>query len=154
MARPPRTRRETVKTVSATDAKHLFGSVLESAIRGERIVITRHERPVARLVREGLRPDAFLSDFRMPGTTGLDTVMEIRHLHPELPCLIVTGDEGLWRSADSLALLDIEVVRKPFAVPHLVAAVTRALTTEHATITGRVIEHPSTTQRAEHVATD
>ena len=50
MARPQRTRRESVRTVSATDAKHLFGSVLESAIRGERVVITRHETPRAVLL--------------------------------------------------------------------------------------------------------
>jgi two-component system NtrC family response regulator len=106
-----------------------------------------------RLVRDGLRPDLFVSDFRMPGTTGLDTVMEIRHLHPDLPCLIVTGDESLWRSADSLALLDIEVVRKPFAVPHLVAAVSRALAAR-ATITGRVVERPSPTKPAERASTD
>jgi CheY-like chemotaxis protein len=106
-----------------------------------------------RLVREGLRPDLFVSDFRMPGTTGLDTVMEIRHLHPALPCLIVTGDESLWRSADSLALLDIEVVRKPFAVPHLVAAVTRALAAQ-ATITGHVVEHPATTKPTERATAD
>jgi len=134
------------------DLLRMICLVLEGS--GHRVVPANDGVEAVRLVREGLRPDAFLSDFRMPGTTGLDTVLEIRHLHPELPCLIVTGDEGLWRSADSLALLDIEVVRKPFAVPNLVAAVTRALTTEHATITGRVIEHPSTTQPAEHVATD
>lgn len=39
-----------MKRVSATDAKHLFGSVLESATRGERIVITRHETPRAVLL--------------------------------------------------------------------------------------------------------
>jgi prevent-host-death family protein len=50
MERPQRARRESVKTVSATDAKHLFGSVLESAIRGERVVITRHETPRAVLI--------------------------------------------------------------------------------------------------------
>src|SRR5580704_11948498 len=102
---------------------------------------------------EALRPVLFVSDFRMPGTTGLDTVMEIRHLHPGLPCLIVTGDESLWRSADSLALLDIEVVRKPFAVPHLVAAVTRALAAQ-ATITGHVVEHPATTKPTERATAD
>ena len=134
------------------DLLRMICLVLEGS--GHEVVPANDGTEAARLVREGLRPDLFLSDFRMPGTTGLDTVMEIRHLHPELPCLIVTGDEGLWRSADSLALLDIEVVRKPFAVPRLIAAVTRALAAEHATITGRVIEHPSTTQRAEHAATD
>jgi hypothetical protein len=44
------------------------------------------------------------------------------------------------------------VVRKPFAVPHLVAAVNRALAA-HATITGRALEHP-TSQRAEPAAAD
>jgi len=133
------------------DLLRMICLVLEGS--GHEVVPARDGTEAVRLVREGLRPDVFLSDFRMPGTTGLDTVMEIRHLHPDLPCLIVTGDEGLWRSADSLALLDIEVVRKPFAVPHLVAAVSRALAAQ-ATITGHVIEHPSTTHRAEPATAD
>jgi two-component system, cell cycle response regulator CpdR len=99
-----------------------------------------------RMVHEGLRPDLLVSDFRMPGTTGLDAVIEIRRLRPGLPCLIVTGDGGRGRATESLALIDVEVVRKPFAVPDLVAAVRRALETP-ASITGRV-EHPrSTTQQ-------
>jgi two-component system, cell cycle sensor histidine kinase and response regulator CckA len=134
------------------DLLRMICLVLEGS--GHRVVPAIDGVEALRLVREGLCPDVLLSDFRMPGTTGLDTIMEIRHLHPGLPCLIVTGDEGLWRSADSLALLDIEVVRKPFPVPKLLAAVARALTTQHATIAGRVIEHPSTTHRAEHAATD
>lgn len=134
------------------DLLRMICLVLEGS--GHRVVPANDGVEAVRLVREGLCPDVFVSDFRMPGTTGLDTVMEIRHLHPELPCLIVTGDEGLWRSADSLALLDIDVVRKPFQVARLMAAVTRALSTEQATITGRAIRHPSTTQRAEHTATD
>ncbi len=133
------------------DLLRMICLVLEGS--GHQVVPAVDGIEAIRLVREGLRPDAFLSDFRMPGTTGLDTVMEVRHLHPDLPCLIVTGDEGLWRSADSLALLDIEVVRKPFQVTHLVRAVNRALAT-HTAITGRVVEHPSTTQAAEHAAAD
>jgi CheY-like chemotaxis protein len=136
----------------SADLLRMICLVLEGS--GHRVVPANDGMEAVRLVREGLRPDAFVSDFRMPGTTGFDTVMEIRHIHPGLPCLIVTGDEGLWRSADSLALLDIEVVRKPFAVPHLVAAVTRALTPEHATITGRVVEHPATPPRPTQATTD
>ncbi len=133
------------------DLLRMISLVLEGS--GHTVVPAGDGIEAIRLVHEGLHPDLFLSDFRMPGTTGLDTVMQIRHIHPDLPCLIVTGDEGLWRSADSLALLDIEVVRKPFAVPHLVAAVSRALAA-HATITGRVIEHPRATKPAEPAATD
>jgi CheY-like chemotaxis protein len=133
------------------DLLRMICLVLEGS--GHAVVPTGDGARAIRLVREGLRPDLFLSDFRMPGTTGLDTVMEIRRLHPDLPCLMVTGDEGLWRSAGSLALLDIEVVRKPFAVPHLVAAVTRALAAG-TTLAGRVVEHPTTSRPAERATAD
>jgi prevent-host-death family protein len=40
-------------TVSAFEAKTRFGELLERVSRGEEIVITRHDRPVARIVPEG-----------------------------------------------------------------------------------------------------
>ena len=40
-------------SVSAFEAKTRFGELLERVSRGEEIVITRHDRPVARLVPEG-----------------------------------------------------------------------------------------------------
>ena len=42
-------------TVTALEAKTRFGKLLERVARGEEIVITRHDRPVARLVPEGRR---------------------------------------------------------------------------------------------------
>jgi prevent-host-death family protein len=40
-------------TVSAFEAKTRFGELMERVSRGEEIVITRHDKPVARLVPEG-----------------------------------------------------------------------------------------------------
>ena len=40
-------------TISAFEAKTRFGGLLDRVCRGEEIVITRHEKPVARLVPEG-----------------------------------------------------------------------------------------------------
>ena len=40
-------------TVTAFQAKTRFGELLDRVIRGEEIVITRHEKAVARLVPEG-----------------------------------------------------------------------------------------------------
>ena len=40
-------------TVSAFDAKTRFGELLERVARGEEVVITRHDKPVARMVPEG-----------------------------------------------------------------------------------------------------
>lgn len=40
-------------TVTAFEAKTRFGELLERVSGGEEIVITRHDKPVARLVPEG-----------------------------------------------------------------------------------------------------
>jgi prevent-host-death family protein len=39
--------------VSAFEAKTHFGKLLDRVVKGEEIVITRHDKPVARLVPEG-----------------------------------------------------------------------------------------------------
>jgi prevent-host-death family protein len=40
-------------TVSAVAAKTRFGELLDRVARGEEIVITRHDKPVARIIPEG-----------------------------------------------------------------------------------------------------
>jgi prevent-host-death family protein len=40
-------------TISAFEAKTRFGDLLDRVSRGEEIVITRHDKPVARLIPEG-----------------------------------------------------------------------------------------------------
>ncbi|HRZ37730.1 MAG TPA: type II toxin-antitoxin system prevent-host-death family antitoxin [Candidatus Paceibacterota bacterium] len=42
-----------MSTVTAFEAKTRFGELLDRVVRGEEIVITRYEKPVARLVPEG-----------------------------------------------------------------------------------------------------
>ncbi|HNU51057.1 MAG TPA: type II toxin-antitoxin system prevent-host-death family antitoxin [Verrucomicrobiota bacterium] len=42
-------------TVSALDAKTRFGELLDRVVAGEEIVITRHDKPVARILPEGRR---------------------------------------------------------------------------------------------------
>jgi prevent-host-death family protein len=42
-----------VAKISAFEAKTRFGELLERVSKGEEVVITRHDRPVARIVPEG-----------------------------------------------------------------------------------------------------
>jgi prevent-host-death family protein len=42
-------------TVTAFEAKTRFGELLDRVSKGEEVVITRHDKPVARLVPEGTR---------------------------------------------------------------------------------------------------
>ena len=41
--------------ITAFEAKTRFGAVLDRVVRGEEIVITRHDKPVARIVPEGAK---------------------------------------------------------------------------------------------------
>jgi prevent-host-death family protein len=50
-----------MKTITAFEAKTRFGELLGRVARGEEIVITRHDKPVARIVPEG---DRRLEDVR------------------------------------------------------------------------------------------
>jgi prevent-host-death family protein len=40
-------------TVTALEAKTRFGELLDRVARGEEVVITRHDKPVARMIPEG-----------------------------------------------------------------------------------------------------
>ena len=42
-------------TVTALEAKNRFGKLLDRVVRGEEVVVTRHDKPVARMVPEGGR---------------------------------------------------------------------------------------------------
>jgi prevent-host-death family protein len=42
-----------MSSVTAMEAKNRFGQLLERVLRGEEVVITKHEKPVARLIPEG-----------------------------------------------------------------------------------------------------
>lgn len=61
-------------TVTALEAKTRFGELLDRVARGEEIVITRHEKPVARITPEG-RPG--LAEVRQ-------AVSDLRTLREEL----------------------------------------------------------------------
>jgi prevent-host-death family protein len=61
-----------MNTVTALEAKTRLGELLDRVARGEEIIITRHEKPVARMVPEGGRN---LGEIRM-GVTALRQVQE------------------------------------------------------------------------------
>ena len=64
-------------------------------------------------------------DYNMPDRDGLDTLVELRRLVPELPAVIVSGhvDEETWARRQ----VDVELLPKPFRAEALAGAVRRAL---------------------------
>ena len=58
-------------TITAFDAKTRFGELLDRVAMGEEIVITRHDKPVARIVPEGRKS-------RLEIVAAIDTLNALR----------------------------------------------------------------------------
>jgi CheY-like chemotaxis protein len=68
-------------------------------------------------------PDLLITDYRMPGITGLELIEWVRSIHPTLPLFVVSGYD-VRRDADEL---QVEVLSKPFGCDDLVAVMRRVL---------------------------
>jgi signal transduction histidine kinase/ActR/RegA family two-component response regulator len=68
-----------------------------------------------------------LADVVMPGMTGPELVARVAPLYPDIAILYVTGYVAAMGEASETAMSAYEVLRKPFTVTALGAAVTRAL---------------------------
>ncbi|WP_437964839.1 response regulator [Sorangium sp. So ce260] len=71
--------------------------------------------------------DLAITDLRMPGMAGDETVAALKRLHPNLPVIVVTGyasDEAAMRCSKEGA---IRIVRKPVQLEDLLSLVKAAL---------------------------
>lgn len=78
-------------TVTAFDAKTRFGELLDRVAGGEEIVITRHDKPVARMVPEGRRS---LEEVRK-------AVAGLRNLQQEIAACSVSKVKLTWQDFKS-----------------------------------------------------
>lgn len=72
------------------------------------------------LLRSPVEPfDLLLTDYAMPGANGLEVIAQARALHPDLPCVLMTGyaDDSLGASSPDATHL----LRKPVSVEDLEA---------------------------------
>jgi CheY-like chemotaxis protein len=77
------------------------------------------------LVAAGAEVDAMVTDYTMPGLSGIDVVRELRRLRPGTPSLIITGFAGI-ADFDPDAH-DCVIIGKPFRRDALLAALRRLL---------------------------
>jgi len=72
------------------------------------------------------RPDAIVSDIRMPGMDGLGLLERIRTDHPELPVIIMTAHSDLESAVSAFHGGAFEYLPKPFDIEEAVEQVRRA----------------------------
>jgi signal transduction histidine kinase/CheY-like chemotaxis protein len=70
-------------------------------------------------------PDLLITDYMMPGMTGVELVKRVRALHPQLPMIIATGYADMKAIEETIG--DDNLLRKPFQLADLAASVERAL---------------------------
>jgi DNA-binding NtrC family response regulator len=58
--------------------------------------------------------DLVLADVRMPGINGLELVRQLHEMHPDLPCIVVTGYGGPEQSIEALRAGAFWFLEKPF----------------------------------------
>ena len=74
-----------------------------------------------------VRPDLVLSDIRMAGLNGLETLRRIRQLDPHLPVILMTAYGTTQTAIEAMKLGAYDYLLKPFDVPRLKQLVTDAL---------------------------
>ena len=82
------------------------------------------DKMLARIDHE--RPDAVLSDIRMPGSDGLALLATLAKRHPELPVIIMTAHSDLDSAVNAYQAGAFEYLPKPFDIDEAVATVRRA----------------------------
>jgi two-component system, NtrC family, response regulator HydG len=73
------------------------------------------------------RPDAVVTDLKMPGLTGLDLIDRIRQIDDELPVVMMTAFANVETAVKAMKLGAFDYITKPFEGDELVIAVKRAL---------------------------
>jgi two-component system nitrogen regulation response regulator GlnG len=72
-------------------------------------------------------PDVIVSDIRMPGIDGLDLLVRLKALRPEVPVIIMTAHSDLDAAVASYQRGAFEYLPKPFDVDEAVSVVRRAV---------------------------
>jgi two-component system nitrogen regulation response regulator GlnG len=102
--------------------------VIEKAL-GQADVDTRCFASGDELLREleHSRPDAIVSDIRMPGISGLELLSHVHKVYPQLPIIITTAHSDLDSAVESYQRGAFEYLPKPFDIEEVVAVTQRAL---------------------------
>jgi signal transduction histidine kinase/CheY-like chemotaxis protein len=71
----------------------------------------------------GLQPDLMITDYAMPGMTGLELAREVQRIRPDLPVLLATGFADL----EDAAHIDLPRLAKPYTQDQLAAQIAQLL---------------------------
>ena len=115
------------ETVWIVDDDRSIRWVLEKALQQGGLSTESFDNADSLLGRLGRQqPDVIISDIRMPGTSGLEMLAQIRQRFPRLPVIVMTAHSDLDSAVASYQGGAFEYLPKPFDVDEAVSLVRRA----------------------------
>lgn len=118
----------TQATVLVVDDKEMMrdsvGSTLTRA--GMRVVcVDSGDAAIERIAQQ--RPDAILTDLRMPGMTGMELLERVREIDSDLPIVLMTAFGAVDTAVQAIKLGAFDYITKPFEGDQVVITMKRAI---------------------------
>jgi len=104
-------------TVLVVEDDHLIRTIFVEIVKGAGFdVVEADDGQRALQLVTSRKIDMIISDMKMPLMDGLELLVSVRKLHPEIPVTVITGFNGEYREADVLAAGADAYITKPFKV--------------------------------------
>ncbi len=115
-------------TVLVVDDRELMrDGVAETLQRAGLTVVTATDGNAALEQIAKRRPDAVVSDLKMPGMTGIELLEQVRKIDEDLPVILMTAFGAVDSAVKAMKVGAFDYLTKPFEGDELIIAVKRAL---------------------------
>lgn len=117
-----------MSTVLVVDDKEMLRDSVGATLQRSGFVVTSAsdgESAIAQIARR--RPDAIVTDLKMPGMDGLELLEKIRGFDDGLPVVLMTAYGTVETAVQAMKLGAFDYVTKPFEGDELIVAVKRAI---------------------------
>lgn len=116
-------------TVLVTDDEPAMRLALREVLRrnGWDVALAANADEALRLLETQPAPQLMMTDFRMPGMTGLELMREARRRHPQLPMIMMTAYGTIEDAVAAMREGASDYLLKPFSMETVVEVVRRAL---------------------------
>ncbi|GAB4382863.1 MAG: sigma-54 dependent transcriptional regulator [Phycisphaerales bacterium] len=121
-----------MSTILVVDDKEMMRDSVAGTLRraGFDVVVADNAQAALEMVRQS-RPDAVVSDLKMPGMTGIDLLERIRRVDEDLPVILMTAFGSIETAVEAMRQGAFDYLTKPFEGDELIITVKRALNHGH-----------------------
>ena len=117
-----------MSTVLVVDDKEMMRDSVASSLRRAGFEVTTAQRAEAALEQIAQRrPDAVITDLKMPGMTGIELLEQIRAIDDDLPVVLMTAFGTIETAVEAMRLGAFDYITKPFEGDELTITVKRAV---------------------------